>query len=65
MIDAYARKIVGWRASRTAHAGFVLDPLEQDCLIDGRSIVAGPCTTATGAAKADSNGRRNTNCFHS
>lgn len=29
VIDAYARKIVGWRVSRTAHAGFVLDALEQ------------------------------------
>lgn len=29
MIDAYARHIVGWRASRTAHASFVLDALEQ------------------------------------
>jgi transposase InsO family protein len=29
IIDAYARRIVGWRASRTAHAGFVLDALEQ------------------------------------
>ena len=28
-IDAYARRIVGWRVSRTAHAGFVLDALEQ------------------------------------
>src|ERR1022692_924526 len=28
-IDTYARRIVGWRASRTAHAGFVLDALEQ------------------------------------
>lgn len=28
VIDAYARLIVGWRASRTAHAGFVLDALE-------------------------------------
>ena len=27
--DAYARRIVGWRASRSAHAGFVLDALEQ------------------------------------
>ena len=25
VIDAYARRIVGWRASRTAHASFVLD----------------------------------------
>ena len=29
VIDAYACRIVGWRASRTAHAGFVLDALEQ------------------------------------
>jgi putative transposase len=29
VIDAYARCIVGWRVSRTAHAGFVLDALEQ------------------------------------
>ena len=28
-IDTYARRIVGWRASRTAHASFVLDALEQ------------------------------------
>jgi transposase InsO family protein len=30
VIDAYARRIVGWRASRTAHASFVLDALEHD-----------------------------------
>jgi putative transposase len=29
VIDAYARRIIGWRVSRTAHAGFVLDALEQ------------------------------------
>jgi putative transposase len=29
VIDAYARRIVGWRVSRTTHAGFVLDALEQ------------------------------------
>ena len=29
VLDAYARRIVGWRVSRTAHAGFVLDALEQ------------------------------------
>ena len=29
VIDAYERRIVGWRVSRTAHAGFVLDALEQ------------------------------------
>ena len=29
VIDTYARRIVGWRASRSAHTGFVLDALEQ------------------------------------
>jgi putative transposase len=29
VIDAYASRIVGWRASRTAGAGFVLDALDQ------------------------------------
>ena len=29
VIDAYARRIVGWRVNRSAHAGFVLDALEQ------------------------------------
>jgi len=29
VIDAFARRIVGWRVSRTAHTGFVLDALEQ------------------------------------
>jgi transposase InsO family protein len=29
VINAYARRIVSWRVSRTAHANFALDPLEQ------------------------------------
>ena len=29
VIDVFARRIVGWRVSRTAHAAFVLDALEQ------------------------------------
>ena len=29
VIDAFARRIVGWRVSRSAHAGLVLDALEQ------------------------------------
>ena len=29
VIDAFARRIVGWRVSRKAHAGFVLDALDQ------------------------------------
>ena len=28
-IDDYTRRIVGWRAGQTAHAGFVADALEQ------------------------------------
>jgi putative transposase len=37
VIDALARRIVGWRVSRTAHAGFVLDALEQ-ALHDRRPV---------------------------
>ncbi len=40
VIDTFARRIVGWRASRTAHAGFVLDALEQ-ALHDRRPIRGG------------------------
>jgi len=29
VIDAFARRIVGWRVSRSQHAGFVLDAVEQ------------------------------------
>ena len=40
VIDADARRIVGWRVSRTAHASFVLDALEQ-ALHDRRPLRAG------------------------
>jgi len=40
VIDAYARRIVGWRVSRTAHASFVLDALEQ-ALYDRRPTRGG------------------------
>jgi transposase InsO family protein len=40
VIDAYARRIVGWRVKRTAHAGFVLDALEQ-ALADRRPLQGG------------------------
>ena len=40
VIDAFARRIVGWRASRTAHAGFVLDALDQ-ALHDRRPVHCG------------------------
>ena len=40
VIDSFARRIVGWRVSRTAHAGFVLDALEQ-ALHDRRPVKGG------------------------
>ena len=40
VIDAFARRIVGWRVSRTAQAGFVLDALEQ-ALHDRRPVHGG------------------------
>jgi hypothetical protein len=61
IIDAYARRIVGWRVSRTAHTSFVLDALEQALHERGaRCIAAASCITATGAARVDSRDRRNT-----
>jgi transposase InsO family protein len=36
VIDAYARRIIGWRVSLTAHASFVLDALEQANALFGR-----------------------------
>ena len=40
VVDTFARRIVGWRVSRTAHAGFVLDALEQ-ALHDRRPVHGG------------------------
>jgi transposase InsO family protein len=40
VIDTFARRIVGWRVSRTAQAGFVLDALEQ-ALHDRRPVQGG------------------------
>jgi putative transposase len=40
VIDTFARRIVGWRASRTAQTGFVLDALEQ-ALHDRRPVHRG------------------------
>jgi putative transposase len=39
VIDAFARRIIGWRVSRTAQTGFVLDALEQ--ALHERQPVAG------------------------
>lgn len=40
VIDVFARRIVGWRVSRSAHAGFVLDALEQ-ALYERRPVRGG------------------------
>jgi len=40
VIDVSARRIVGWRVFRSAHAGFILDALEQ-ALHDRRPLVDG------------------------
>jgi transposase InsO family protein len=40
VIDAFARRIVGWRVSRSAETGFVLDALEQ-ALYDRRPFLHG------------------------
>ncbi len=49
VIDVLARRIVGWRASRSAHASFVLDALEQ-ALHERRPVQAADwCITRTAA----------------
>jgi hypothetical protein len=48
VIDAYARRIVGWRASRTAEASFVLDARwSRRSTPEGRRRTADWCITAT------------------
>jgi hypothetical protein len=54
VIDTYARKIVGWRVSSSAHAGFVLDAVEQAVHDRAPERAWGWFITATGARKADS-----------
>ena len=53
VIDAYARRIVGWRASRTAHADFVLDALEQALMTEGLPAAAASSIIAIAAPKAE------------
>jgi putative transposase len=62
IIDAFARRIVGWRVSRTAHAGFVLDALEQ-ALHDRRPMRGGLVHHSDRDRNPGSTGRRNT-CLH-
>ena len=69
VIDGFARRILGWRVSRTAHASFVLDTLEQalhqrrpvqdDGLVHrldkGPQYLALHCTALTGSPRRASN----------
>ncbi|WP_233503532.1 DDE-type integrase/transposase/recombinase [Sphingomonas psychrotolerans] len=47
VIDTYARRIVGWRASRTAHASFVLDAWNRRFTITARPTGAASSIIAT------------------
>jgi len=51
VIDAYVRRIVGWRVSRSAHAGFVLDALEQ-ALHDRKPVNGGGPGPSLGSGRA-------------
>ena len=48
VIDAFARRIVGWRVARSAETGFVLDALEQ-ALYHRRTFLLGLGTIPTAA----------------
>ena len=45
VIDAFARRIVGWRVSRSARAAFVLDALEQ--ALHDRQPLGEPASSTT------------------
>lgn len=47
VIDAYARRIVGWRVSRTAHASSCWMRWSRPFTSDGPPIAAAWCTIAT------------------
>jgi putative transposase len=51
VIDAFARRIVGWRVSRSARAEFVLDALEQ-AFLDRRPVQKAPDDPTTKTADA-------------
>jgi transposase InsO family protein len=48
--DAYARRIVGWRASRSAHAGLFSMPWNRRCMSAGPMAINGWSTTPVAAA---------------
>ena len=56
VIDAFARRIVGWRVSRTAHAGFVLDAPPQRGPCQGSGFRASGLSGQRG--RRSSEGRR-------
>ena len=56
VIDTFARRIVGWRVSRTAHAGFVLDALEQ-ALHDRRPMRGGGLVHHSDSQKIEASSR--------
>jgi transposase InsO family protein len=58
VIDVFARRIVGWRVSRTAHADFVLDALEQ-ALHDRRPPKGGLIHHSDKGGRPGSTDRRN------
>ena len=51
VIDVFARRIVGWRVSRTRPAGFVLDALEQALHDRARLTAAASSITAIAACQ--------------
>ena len=59
VIDAFSRFLVGWQASWSLRTDLALDALEM-AIWRRRGELEGWCITRTGAAKADSTGRRNT-----
>jgi hypothetical protein len=59
VIDAFRRFLVGWQASRSLRTDLALDALEM-AIWARRGDLEGWCITRTGAARADSIGRRNT-----
>ena len=58
VIDVFARRIVGWRVSRSAHAGFVLDALEQALYARKPDAAAASSTTPIAACSTSRSATR-------
>ncbi|MCK1614660.1 IS3 family transposase [Bradyrhizobium sp. 136] len=63
VIDLFSRRVVGWSMSAAMTAQLATDALLMAVLRRGKPDAL--LHHSTGAVRADSNGRRNTNCFHS